>query len=311
MVETGPQTYPLYCESRRVDGCPSFRASYVCGFPLHKDADGLDGMLEAVVRGPALKFARALGGFRQLLACSRPRIHGHRTPDVEETSMLTNAPSSPEAKAIQRVETVHAIEAKNSKVVTAEGMRMRLELQAVLRHLEVRWQLFNEALTKWSDLEAMLAFCTDNVTWSGGSGIIISGKNSPLLSQDLRSLLERRLSLDVVIDGITRLSPMICPDMSVDKDGNYVSLQDTDLRSAAASLDVLLGMTDVYREDQYVREAGPYMVLEKDHYKLRDTKGNIVEEGTRTVLWKQHNSTWYIRACMICPSDENSSAIEL
>ncbi|KAL3690655.1 hypothetical protein R1sor_004306 [Riccia sorocarpa] len=310
MVETGPQSYPLYCESRRVDGCPSFRASFVCGFPIHhRDTEGLDGMLEAIVRGPALKFARAFGGFRHMLACSRPRIHGHKSPDVEERSMLSSAPRSPEKKAIQQVEMANTIEAKN--MVTPEGMRMKLELQAVLRHLEVRWQLFNEAMTKWSDLEAMLAFCTDNVTWSGGSGIIISGKNSPLLSRDLRSLLERRLSLDVVIDRITRLSPMICPDMSVDKDGNYVSLQDRDLRSAAASLDVLLGMTDIYREDRYVRDAGPYMVLEKDHYKLRDMTGNVVEEGTRTVLWKQHNSTWYIRACMICPSGENSSAIEL
>lgn len=67
---------------------------------------------------------------------------------------------------------------------------------------------------------------------------------------------------------------MICPDLSVDKDGNYVSLEDTDLKNAAASLDVLLGMrrTDVYSEDQWYRDVGPYMVLEKDRYTLRDMK---------------------------------------
>ncbi|KAG6541294.1 hypothetical protein Mapa_017347 [Marchantia paleacea] len=308
MVETNARTYPLYSQSKGVDlchSCPSFRASYVCGFPIHKDADGLDGVLESIIRGPVLRLARALGTFRHLIACSRPRIH--RSPDAEETTMLT-IPGSPEEKPVDRVGIKEA-----KKQATAEGMRMKLELQAVLRHLEVRWQLFNEAMTKWCDLEAMLAICTENVTWSGGSGIVISGKNSPLLSQDLRSLLERKLSLDVVIDRITRLSPMICPDLSVDKDGNYVSLEDTDLKNAAASLDLLLGMrrTDVYSEDQWYRDVGPYMVLEKDRYTLRDIKGNVVEEGTRTVLWKQHNSTWYIRACMICPSGENTSTIKL
>jgi hypothetical protein len=29
----------------------------------------------------------------------------------------------------------------------------------VLRHLEVKWQLFNEALSKFGDLDAMLAVC--------------------------------------------------------------------------------------------------------------------------------------------------------
>jgi hypothetical protein len=37
--------------------------------------------------------------------------------------------------------------------------------QAVLCHLEVRWQLFSEALAKFGDLEAMLAVCTGKVVF--------------------------------------------------------------------------------------------------------------------------------------------------
>lgn len=36
-------------------------------------------------------------------------------------------------------------------------------VQAILRHLEVRWQLFNEALSRFRDLEAMLAICAGNM----------------------------------------------------------------------------------------------------------------------------------------------------
>ena len=37
-------------------------------------------------------------------------------------------------------------------------------VQAILRHLEVRWQLFNEALSRFRDLEAMLAICAGNLS---------------------------------------------------------------------------------------------------------------------------------------------------
>ncbi|CAM6096435.1 unnamed protein product [Calypogeia fissa] len=315
-------------ESNGTEFSISFRASNTCGLNVSKDAEIIEGVLGTLVKGPILKLARVLGAFRHFVACARPRIH--RSPSVDESHvMLSKQLSITEGRRNQQQDGEFGRNGNNgfgngfgSKDGGKEGgnvgqqMRMRnlecmkVELLAVLRHLEVRWQLFNEAMTKWCDLESMLAICTDNVTWSGGSGAVITGKDSPQLSENLRSLLNKRLSFHVVIERVTRLSPKVFPDMSLDKDGNCIELEDSEVRNAAATLDKLLGSrkNTVYNdEDGWYKDRGPYMVLEEDWYTLQDDWGRVVEEGTRTVLWKQHNSTWYIRACIVKPSSEKSS----
>lgn len=226
--------------------------------------------------------------FRHFLACSRPRNH-HGSSTSKDHAATAAVPIHLDAVAASdRDPLLHQAPGRDP------DRQMIAELHAILRHLEVRWQLFNESLSKFRDLEAMLANCTDDVTWSTANGDIIRGKNHLLLAL-LQSLITRKLSLEVDIKRITRVTSSGSLDLTLDESGHCGCLTGTELFKAATALDLVLPTGAQTYLAASACEGRPLMILEKDTYTLRNAEGYIVEAGTREVLWEQHNSTWYIR----------------
>lgn len=71
-----------------------------------------------------------------------------------------------------------------------------------MRHLEVRWQLFDEALSRFGDLESMLAICAEKARWKHYTA---DGVKEAHITEDLKSLIDRKLSMVVSINSITQL----------------------------------------------------------------------------------------------------------
>eukprot|EP01018_Ginkgo_biloba_P003882 Gb_38882 [translate_table: standard] len=212
-----------------------------------------------------------MGAFRHLLACSLPHLNSRgREADSEIDIIL-------------------------------EDNGGKAEVEAVWRHLEVRWQMFNEALSKFCDLEALLAFFTDDVIWSNHKADLARGKDKELLAF-LQSLITRKLSVEVELERVTKLTSTGCLDLTLDKDGNYGKLSGSEIHKENAALNMFLpGKTNHELGISGSRSELPLMVLEKDGYILHNDQGERVESGRRFVLWKQLNATWYIFGYRNCP----------
>eukprot|EP00246_Nothoceros_aenigmaticus_P016970 TRINITY_DN798_c0_g2_i1.p1 TRINITY_DN798_c0_g2~~TRINITY_DN798_c0_g2_i1.p1 ORF type:complete len:234 (-),score=22.97 TRINITY_DN798_c0_g2_i1:750-1451(-) len=220
-------------------------------------------------------------GFRQLLGgCSRPL---HMRNDVHEES--------------QETKDMMGFSPSRYGCMSVIRLRTAVELHAIFRHLQVRWQLFSEALTRFRDVDSMTAMCTDNVVWSKYlSDHLISNKVSQL-SQHLQTLIAQRLSLTVLVGRVTKVSPSGQVDLSLDQDGHFGKLPERQLKNAQAALETLSACKT--REEIASWEVGdPSVVLEEDRYSLRNEEGVVLEEGSRLVLWEQHRATWYVRACI-------------
>lgn len=98
----------------------------------------------------------AMGAVRHIFACSRPH-HPHSSMELENDDSSIDGDAHDEQglssvkKDVNSSSDVSAIASKHQSIA---------ELHAVLRHIEVRWQLFNESMSKFHDPEAMLANCT-------------------------------------------------------------------------------------------------------------------------------------------------------
>lgn len=262
----------------------------------------------------------AMGAFRHILACSRPHNHHHHSSmEVDNDDKSINADLNDEAE-ISRLGGLcgeREIDYANDVNAMASKHQSIAELHAVLRHIEVRWQLFNESLSKFHDPEAMLANCTDDVMWSTESGEIIKGKNHELLSI-LQALIERKVSLQVEIESITRITPSGCPDLSLDKHGHCGPPTPKESAKANAALQMLnlinpTSQTLMHINSTLIASSSssassitggrPFLILAKDNYTLKSIEGEVVERGKRAVLWQQHKSSWYIRGYLCYPLD--------
>lgn len=182
-----------------------------------------------------------------------------------------------------------------------EDLNVRLELQSVMRHLEVRWELFDEALSRFGDLEAMLAICADKVRWRHYTA---DGVKEAHIAEDLKSLISRKLSMEVSINRITKLSSSGELGTSFDRDEDEGQLQSgNDAAQVQAALD-LFHETRRDMGNDWLRNSR-LCVLEQDTYIFCNQKGEVVEEGMQLVIWEQYNATWYIRGCVSYPSTEN------
>jgi hypothetical protein len=144
-----------------------------------------------------------------------------------------------------------------------EDLILRMELQSVMRHLEVRWQLFDEALSRFGDLEAMLAICADKIRWRHYTG---DGVKEAHIAEDLRSLISRKLSMEVSINRITQLSSSGELGTSFGRDGYEGQLQSRDRVQVQAALD-LFNETRQDIGNDCLRSSRP-CVLEQDTYIL-------------------------------------------
>ncbi|KAG0597720.1 hypothetical protein M758_12G016300 [Ceratodon purpureus] len=225
---------------------------------------------------PRTKATISSGLFRFLL-CSRPSLQ--HSVDIEEDI----------ASADFDEENAHYSNVDNGS--NDVDWQIRTELQTVMRHLEVRWQLFDEALCRFRDLEAMLAVCADKVRWRHYTS---NGVKDAHVAEDLKSLILRKLSMEVSINRITQLSS--CGDLgtSFDRDGHLGKLQSRDRARLQAALDYFYDGREEIRSSRF-------SVLEEDTYILCNQRGEVVEEGTQVVIWEEYNSTWYIRGCVSYP----------
>jgi len=231
---------------------------------------------------------RAMGAFRFLL-CSRPCFQQSVDIDQEGTSF--------DSHQHHHLDEDHHVQSGNGD----EDWKARMEMQAILRHLEVRWQLFNEALSRFRDLEAMLAICADKVRWRHYS---VEGASDAHLAEDLKSLIARKVSMEVTIDRITQLSYSGELGSTFDRDGNWGQLQPRDRVKAESALELFLESREEIGSD-WLRSSR-LNVLEEDSYILCNQRGEVVEEGKQVVIWEQYNSTWYIRGCISYPSSTSS-----
>ncbi|KAJ7520854.1 hypothetical protein O6H91_19G025900 [Diphasiastrum complanatum] len=236
----------------------------------------------------------AMVAVRNLLGCSRPRtgmaedhqyVHSHILGSQDEAAAATGSGHG-----------LLADSGAHHGVGLSVEESKKEELQAALRHLEVRWQLFNEALSKFRDLDAMLATFTDDVLWVDSSGQVISGK-TPELSDALKSLIVRNLSVEISIEKIVPVTSAGTLDLALDRNGACSRLTGAELTQAKACLDSFFQR----KKDQTViavsdlEEESPRMLLEQDSYELWNEEGEIMEHGNRMLLWEEHNKIWYVR----------------
>lgn len=132
-----------------------------------------------------------------------------------------------------------------------------------MRHLEVRWQLFDEALSRFGDLEAMLAICADQVRWRYQK---VNGVRDAQVSEDLKSLISRNLSMEVRINRITQLSSTGELGTSIDQDGYWGQLQSRDRARVQTALEFFYQSRGENGIDS-LRSSRP-VVLEEDSYVL-------------------------------------------
>ncbi|KAH7429150.1 hypothetical protein KP509_09G033000 [Ceratopteris richardii] len=258
----------------------------------------------------------ALGAVRHIFACSRPHHHeSNMEIDSEASSIIEDTQPSFERSADRE-----ALSESGTDMATCESdsdsvpsrYHSIAELHAILRHIQVRWQLFNESMFKFHDPEAMIANCTDDVVWSTRSGNIIEGKSQELLSQ-LTSLIERKVFLEVKIDRIIRVVSSGGADLMLDRRGQcrHPSALEAARTSAAlkalrltdpitqipcqsgTTLGALFSTSEVPSTVSLSRPL--FWILAEDSYVLKSTEGNVVEKGRRAVLWQQNGSSWYIR----------------
>ncbi|XP_024362736.1 uncharacterized protein [Physcomitrium patens] len=226
---------------------------------------------------------KASSGLLRFLFCSRPCFQ--QSVDIDEDNTSAD---------------VDEENFYNSNLDTGSNdvdWNVRMELQAVMRHLEVRWQLFDEALSRFGDLEAMLAICADQVRWRYQK---VNGVRDAQVSEDLKSLISRNLSMEVRINRITQLSSTGELGTSIDQDGYWGQLQSRDRARVQTALDFFYQSRGENGIDS-LRSSRP-VVLEEDSYVLCNRRGEVVEEGNQVVLWEQYNATWYIRGCVSYPT---------
>ncbi|CAK9212678.1 unnamed protein product [Sphagnum jensenii] len=244
-----------------------------------------------------------MGAFRQLLNCSTHCFH-HQ----QQLSIDLDGEDSPILVVLHNENPVADGSAGEGRNVsyTGEDSRLRTQMQAVLRHLEVRWQLFNEALSKFGDLDAMLAVCADKGRWRCYNRGTV--QKEARLVDVLQSLIDRKLSMEVFIDTVTQLGPSGAMGFTIDSYGSWTQLQPYDSATANLALEVLLQDIKTRQIESHADIFSPSSqqqqpcVLEEDWYTLCDYKGNVVEEGKQVVIWEQCNSIWYIRGCLSYPS---------
>lgn len=262
---------------------------------------------------------------RQLLNCSySPAFfqHCHQHSRVELGHELDD---SPILAGHNNDKNVHGDHSSSTGMETGgaaggEDLRLRTEMKSVLRHLEVRWQLFNEALSKFGDLDAMLAVCADSKgrwrCYKGGTA-----KDAQLVDV-LQSLIDRKLSMDVFINKVTQLLPSGAMGLTLDCSYGTSSWgqqlqqplhEDSGVAAIQAQVPALEEVLQDFKTSQQIgisdddvqrirSSSKPRCVLEEDCYTLYDQKGNVVEEGRQVVIWEQQNSIWYIHGCVSYPS---------
>ncbi|KAI5077408.1 hypothetical protein GOP47_0007232 [Adiantum capillus-veneris] len=260
----------------------------------------------------------AIGAVRHIFACSRPHHHHASTMELEsdDNSIDGDVNVQDERSGPARDDSLNAgkdiITSANTvgSASAASKYQSLAELHAVLRHIEVRWQLFNESMSKFHDAEAMLANCTDDVVWSTENGNMIRGKNQELLAL-LRSFIERKVSLEVEIESIIRITLSGCADLMLDKHGQCGPPSALELARTSAALKALnlidpisqcliqsptsFASTSTTASSSSAVSRPPFSILAKDSYTLKGNEGDVVERGRRAVLWQQHKSSWYIR----------------
>ncbi|MCO5591573.1 hypothetical protein L7F22_045560 [Adiantum nelumboides] len=257
----------------------------------------------------------AIGAVRHIFACSRPH-HQHPAMEFESDDNSINGDvNAQDERSGARESSLDARKDMSSSANavntgTASKYQALAELHAVLRHIEVRWQLFNESMSKFHDAEAMLANCTDDVVWSTENGDKIKGRSQELLAL-LQRLIERKVSLEVEIESITRITLSGCADLMLDKHGQCgppSALELARTNAALKALDLIdpiskrlvqsvtsIASTSAMASSSSAVGRPPFSILAKDSYILKGIEGEVVERGRRAVLWQQHKSSWYIR----------------
>lgn len=228
------------------------------------------------------------GALRQLLrGCSRP-LSTHDN-DMEECKGIL-----PES------DLVEYFSPSRYGSMSVMHLRTAVELHAIFRHLQVRWQLFSEALSRYRDVDSMLAMCTDDVVWSKYLSDNLVSSNISQLSQYMQTLIAKGFTLTVLVERVTKVCPSGAVDLSLNQNGHFGKLRSRDFRKAQAALEHLSSYR--IREGVLGSELGSTcVVLEQDKYTLHNERGIVLEEGSRQVLWEQHHAAWYVRACISCP----------
>lgn len=167
------------------------------------------------------------------------------------------------------------------------------------------------------------------------------GAREAHVAEDLKSLISRKLSMEVSISRITQLSSSGELGTSFTRDGYCGQLQAKERVKVHAALDFF---NESRAESDRLRSSR-LCVLEEDNYILCNQKvcslsaaeasfrlppskpfvsshfclgrselhmftdisgcciqGAVVEEGKQLVIWEQYNATWYIRGCVSYPS---------
>lgn len=225
----------------------------------------------------------ASSGLFRFLLCSRPCFQ--QSVDIDQDDATVDLDE----------ENAHSSNLESGS--NDEDCNLRTELQAVMRHLEVRWQLFDEALSRFGDLEAMLAICAGKVRWRHHTANCAKEAH---VAEDLKFLISRKLSMEVSINRITQLSSSGELGASFTRDGYCGQLQPKERVQVQAALDMFNEIREEMEAD-WLRSSR-LCVLEEDDYILCNQRGEVVEEGKQLVIWEQYNATWYIRGCVSYPS---------
>ncbi|KAG0623199.1 hypothetical protein M758_3G155800 [Ceratodon purpureus] len=189
----------------------------------------------------------ASNGLFRFLLCSRPCFQ--QSVDIDQDDATVD------------LEDENARSSNFDSGSIDEDWNLRMELQAVMRHLEVRWQLFDEALSRFRDLEAMLAICADKVRWRHYTA---NGAKEVHVAADLKSLISRKLSMEVSIHRITQLSSSGELGISFTRNGYCGQLQPKERVLVQAALDLFNESREGMRSDRLRNSR--LCVLEEDDY---------------------------------------------
>ncbi|XP_024383256.1 uncharacterized protein [Physcomitrium patens] len=247
---------------------------------------GIDALVHQTYNLPRPKTASSSSLFRFLL-CSRPCFQHYVDVDIGHDDATVDFDEESNGR-------VHYLDSGCSH----EQWQQRMELQAVMRHLEVRWQLFDEALSRFRDLEAMLAICADRVRWRHHTA---TGVKDAHVAEDLNSLISRKLSMEVSINRITQLLPTGELGATFDRDGYGRETQTKGSSRVEAAMGLYQECRDDFGSDKL--RTARLCVLEEDSYTLCNQRGEVVEVGNQLVIWEQYNATWYIRGCISYPAN--------
>lgn len=212
---------------------------------------GIDALVHQTYNLPRPKTASSSSLFRFLL-CSRPCFQHYVDVDIGHDDATVDFDEESNGR-------VHYLDSGCSH----EQWQQRMELQAVMRHLEVRWQLFDEALSRFRDLEAMLAICADRVRWRHHTA---AGVKDAHVAEDLNSLISRKLSMEVSINRITQLLPTGELGATFDRDGYGRETQTKGSSRVEAAMGLYQECRDDFGSDKL--RTARLCVLEEDSYTL-------------------------------------------